>query len=452
MLKILVIFLLLQGLLHHQTILLAQLKQPNIIFIIADSHRGDALGVEGNSFIETPHLDQMAKEGIRFANSYVTTAICVVSRASILSGQHKARHQINDFTSSFSSEALQNTYPMLLKSAGYKTAQIGFFGVGKEVPKGLFDHLDDQLPWMTKDGVHNTDQITNKALQFLENYEGDSPFYLTLSFNAAHEIDGVNGNPATYLIQEKFRDKYTDVDMPIPTTAAPEYWESFPDFFRTDQNIGRQRWYGFFSTPELHQSNSKNYYRLITGIDDAVGKVLDKVKELNIDQETIIIYTSDHGFSLGEHGMMGKWYGFEKSIHVPLIIKGASEKIPYKGKRYKQLALNIDLAPTILGFAELPIPAGMQGQDLMQIIRNKKQERQSFFYEHSVFNSPLLPKVEGLISKDYKYFNYTEHQFESLYDTKKDREETKDVARDPKYTKKLNQIRQLYQTEKERIR
>jgi arylsulfatase A-like enzyme len=426
----------------------ASSKHPNVVFIIADSHRGEALGINGHPFVQTPHLDQLAKGGVRFTSAYVTTAICAVSRASILSGQHKARHKINDFTTSFSDQAMQHTYPMVLKNAGYKTAQIGFLGVGKTPLTQYFDLWDVQIPWMTKEGLHQTDNVTQKALEYLDRQKADQPFYLALSFTAAHEVDGQNGNPATYMVQERFKDLYKDLRMPVPTTAAPEYWNSFPDFFRTDQNIGRGRWNGLFSTPELFQENVKNYYRLVTGVDEAVGKVIAKIRALHMDENTIVVYTSDHGFSLGEHGMMGKWYGFEKGIHVPLIINDLRSESKWRNIRSEQLVLNIDIAPTILSLAGFPIPPVMQGVDLLQLIQKKLPERKHFFYEHTVFASPMLPKVEGLISKDFKYFNYTEHQFESLYDTRRDPEETKDVAADKKYRKKLAAIQALYEKEK----
>lgn len=425
-----------------------KLKKPNIVFIITDSHRGEAMGINGHPFVQTPNLDQLARGGIRFTKTYVTTAICSVSRASILSGQHKARHKINDFTTGFTHEAMQQTYPVVLRNAGYKIAQIGFLGVGKKQPEEYFDHWDAKIPWLTEDGLHQTDNITQKAIRYLENQKSDQPFYLALSFTAAHEIDGSNGNPATYLVQERYKDLYKDIEMPVPVTAAPEYWNSFPDFFRTDQNIGRGRWHGLFSTPALFQENVKNYYRLITGLDEAVGKVVAKLKELGLDENTIVMYTSDHGFSLGEHGMMGKWYGYEKGIHVPLIINDLRASSRLKNHKAEQLALNIDLAPTILNLAGVSVPSAMQGMDLMKVIEGKIPERKYFFYEHTVFSSPMLPKVEGLVSKDFKYFNYTEHNFESLYDTKKYPDETRDVARDKRYQKKLAEVRALYEKEK----
>lgn len=432
----------------------AQSKQPNIVFIISDSHRGEALGINGHPFVKTPHLDALAKQGTRFTHTYVTTAICSVSRASILSGQHKARHGINDFVSSFSEQGWMNTYPLLLKKAGYTIGQIGFLGVGKQQPTDYFDHWEGEVPWLDANGVHHTDQIVEKGIAYLEKQKqiGNQPFYVALSFNAAHEIDGKDGKPATYLVQERFKDLYKEVTIPEPQTAAPQYWEQFPDFFRTDQNIGRGRWHGLFSTPELFQENVKNYYRLVTGIDEAVGKVVAKLNELGLDENTIVVYTSDHGFSLGEHGMMGKWYGFEKGIHVPLIIHDPRKSQQWRNKTIDQLSLNIDLAPTLLSLAGVNIPTSMQGHDLFEVAKGNQPARKHFLYEHTVFASPLLPKVQGLIGKDFKYFYYPEHQYEAYYDTKKHPNETHEVAKDPSYGKRLAQVRKLFEAELEAVR
>ena len=419
--------------------------KPNIIFLIGESHRAEALGVAGNPFVRTPNLDQLAQAGIMFSHAYVTTAISSVSRAGIFTGQHRARHGINDFTTNFSPEALQETFPMVLKSNGYAIALIGSYGVGNQPPKAQFTYWEN-APW-TVDGVHNTDLIVEKASDWLDNYSGDRPFYLNLSFAAAHEIDPKPDTPAYFLIQERYKDLYEDIGIPVPKTAASGYWNSFPDFFRTDQNIARQRWYGFFSSEELFQKSAKDYYRLITGLDEAVGKIRKKLQTLGLADNTIIIYTSDHGFSLGEHGMMGKWYGFDAGIRVPLIIYDPRYH-DLHGIENTSIALNIDIAPTILSMAGLSAPSRMQGVNLIDMTCGKNPERTSFFYEHTVFNTPLLPKVEGVVTKTMKYMIYTEHDYESLYDLVMDPDESINLAGDPAYRDALTEMRRLYAIEK----
>lgn len=425
-------------------------KQPNIIFVITDSHRADALGANGNKFIETPYLDAIASQGLNFRQAYVTTAICAVSRASILSGQYQQRHRINDFKTNFSEEAWSNTYPMLLRKGGYQVAQIGFLGVGNNPPAHTFDHWDVKIPWMSEDSVHQTDAITEKAVEYIKQQaENNKPFYLAVSFNAAHEIDPKNGVPAHYLIQPRYSDLYQDLFIPAPPSSTNKHWQEFPDFFKNEKNIARERWQGFLSSPELFERNTKDYYRLITGLDEAVGEIIDAAQKYA--PNTVFIYTSDHGFSLGEHGLMGKWYGFQKGIHVPLIFYDLRPQGVVPMGVSDDLVLNIDLAPTILGIAGITAPASMQGMDLIKNFGNKEMRRNSFFYEHTVFPSPLLPKMEGVVSKDYKYLIFTEHDYELFYDLKSDPHEMKNLISSRRYRKKIDQFRQQYQAFKETL-
>jgi arylsulfatase A-like enzyme len=418
-------------------------ERPNILFVIVDSHRSDALGINGHPIVKTPHIDALAKEGLNFKQAYVTTAICAVSRASILSGQYQQRHTINDFSSDFSDTAWEEVYPMQLKKAGYKVAQIGFLGVGKNPRSDSFDHWDARIPWMSEDGEHQTDGITRRAVRFIEQQGKDEkPFYLAVSYTAAHEIDPKGGVPAHYQVQSRFKDWYQEVEIPVPLSASEEQWQTFPDFFKTDQNIGRARWKGFFSDDSLLKENTRNYYRLISGLDEAVGSMIRAVR--THAPHTVVVYVSDHGFSLGEHGLMGKWYGFKEGIHVPLIVSDLRENRRLPVGVSEEFALNIDLAPTLLGIAGIPPSQGMQGIDLLQTLGKKEGRRSSFFYEHTVFQSPLLPKVEGVVGKDYKYMRFTEHDYEQFYDLRTDKHELINQAQNPSYQSQLQKYRNLY--------
>ena len=430
-----------------------QEKQPNIIFIISDSHRSEALGAAGNLFVQTPHLNELAGKGTRFENAYVTTAICTGSRASFFSGQYMSRHKIEDFATDFSEEALLETFPLVLKKAGYNTGLIGMWGIGNNPPLEHFDHWESKIPWRTAEGLHQTDHIVEKAVDFLENHSADAPFFLSLGFSAAHEIDPSQGNPATYEVQERFLPLYENIEIPLPETAAPEYWESFPEFFRTPENIARFRWQGFFSTPELYQENAKNYYRMVTGLDDAVGTIVSKLKELGLDDNTVVVYTSDHGFSLNEHGLMGKWYPHEKSIRIPLIIYDPRNSGVHR-KTTGKIALNIDVGPTILKLADLEAPKGIQGIDLLEMVVSTKSslDRKEFFYEHVFLGSPQLPKSEAVVRKDIKYIYYPEHDYEVVYDLKNDPGETANVATLPAYAKEVKNLRRRYNALKQEVK
>lgn len=428
-------------------------EKPNIIFLLTDDHRWDALGAMGNDIIQTPNLDALARNGLMFRNAYVTTAICAVSRASILTGQYQSRHGIENFVTSFDSSALVHTYPMLLKNAGYRIGFIGKYGVGKpdDQPKDRFDFwactnkIQPDYEMTDEDGeyLHHTDKVSGDVSRFLDTLGTAQPFCLSVSFKAPHVQDN---DPRQFISNPRYNRYYADDTIPVPETAPEEYWNSFPDFFRTDENIARVRWKLRFATPEMYQESVKNYYRLLTDVDDAVGRLVTKLEALGIADNTVIIFTGDNGMYLGEHGLAGKWYGHEESIRVPLIIYDPRPEHGLKGEVSDDIALNIDIAPTILGFAGVSAPAAMQGIDLITLVAGKTESRRrkDFYYEHTFMGSPGIPKVEGVVSPTMKYMKFIEHDYEELYDLKNDRFEKSNLSGDPKYSKALQTLRARY--------
>lgn len=426
--------------------------RPNIIFILTDDQRWDALGVMGNSILKTPHLDKMANQGILFKNAYVTTSICCVSRASILSGKYEYSHHIHDFSTDMSKETVDQTFPHLLKEAGYYAGFIGKYGIGTHPPSTDYNFWfnteeggkmqpDYMQTYSNGRRLHDTDTIDNAIQTFLNGVGTKSPFYLSINFKAPHEQDG---NPPTYFTQPGYEKMYSDVQIPYPITANDAYWNSFPDFFRTDKNFARQRWKGLFGSPELFQENMKNYYRLITGVDSVIGKLMNKLEALQIADNTIIVFMGDNGMSLGEKGIEGKWYGQEESIRVPLIIKDPRSADKIKQYKAGQMALNIDIAPTILSMAGLPVPTQMQGMNLMDVVSGKTAERTDFFYQHYFLGSPNIPKVEGVVTKDIKYMKFIEHDYEELYDILHDPHEIDNLVNNPNYKNQLKEMRKKY--------
>lgn len=437
------------SILFAATNLFAQQHRPNIIFLLTDDHRWDAMGAMGNKIIQTPNLDKLAANGLLFQNAYVTTSVCCVSRASLLTGQWESRHRINDFTTDLTPEQVQQTYPILLKNAGYKIGFINKYGVGqKGQPKDLYDYwtatarLQPDYEMKDKTGafVHNTDSVDGDIQTFLDRY-GKEPFCLSVGFKAPHEQDGM---PPKFIVQERYKDLYKDVKIPAPLTADPKYWSRLPDFFRTDENIARERWKPLLSTPALYQETVKNYYRLLTGVDEVVGHLVDKLKRLGIADNTVIIFMGDNGFFLGEHGLEGKWFGYEESIRVPLLIYDPRMPGKWQGTKPLQIALNVDVAPTLLSLAGVSVPANMQGRNLMDVLQNKTPQRNDFFYEHTYQKSPKLPQVEGVVTERFKYMKYIEHNYEELYDIKADPHETTNLATEPKYSGQLEALRKRY--------
>ncbi len=417
---------------------------PNIIFLLADDQRWDALGVAGNAVIQTPNLDRLAREGFYFRRSYVTTPICAISRASILSGQYARRHGIVDFGTSFTDSARAQTYPLLLRKAGYRTGFIGKYGVGNKMPTDDYDYwrgFDGQGNYAARDGqgkpIHLTDLMGQQMDEFLQANPNGKPFCLSVSFKAPHAQDAANPE---FPFADRFSKLYTDKTLKRPILAQDKYYRQFPDWFRhNDQNESRIRWSRRFATDSMFQQTTKSYFRLITGIDDVVGKLRQSLQARGLSDNTIIVYTSDNGFYEGEYGFADKWYGHELSIRVPLIIYDPRQTNRQQ-RTTDRYTLNIDLAPTLLTLAGVPVPGRMQGTSLTRLMDNAKTPwRTEFFFEH-LFNPPnvFIPQSEGVLSAEEKYVHYLNlrqpqpaDSYEEVYNLKIDPQEMTNLAAKP---------------------
>ena len=432
---------------HRQTT-----TAPNIIFLLADDQRWDAMGVAGNLTIKTPNLDRLAREGFYFRRSYVTTPICAISRATILSGQYARRHGIVDFAGTFSDSAMAQTYPILLRKAGYRTGFIGKYGVGNQMPTAQFDYwrgFPGQGNYAARDAngkpIHLTDLMGQQMDEFLQTNINGKPFCLSVSFKAPHAQDAAKPE---FPYAERFTDLYVDQTLKRPTAAQEQYYRQFPDWFRNnDQNESRIRWSRRFATDSLFQQTTKSYFRLITGIDEVVGNLRKTLQERGLAENTVIVYTSDNGFYEGEYGFADKWYGHELSIRVPLIIYDPRQP-NRQGRTTDQYTLNIDLAPTVLTLAGLPVPTRMQGRSLTGLMDNRARYagtgepsktpwRTEFYFEHPV-NLPtvFIPQSEGVLRADQKYVHYYNMRnpadtYEEVYNLKTDPQELTNLAMKP---------------------
>lgn len=426
---------------------------PNIVFLLTDDQRHDMLGVAGNPILKTPHLDSLARNGTRFRNAYVTTAICSVSRASILSGQYARRHDLWWFDRAFTDSSFRQTYPMMLREAGYATGFIGKFGVNLDDAPSYFDYwrgfggqgtYDHKNP----DGsyLHLTRKMGNQMAEFLDTFAtGDRPFALSVSFKAPHVQHGddplivFNHDPA-------YANEYENVEWAKPPQA--ELFDYFPAEF-TDNNEGRKRWYERFSTEERYDNSVEGYYRLVHGVDVQVGRLLDELRRRGLAENTVIVFTSDNGFYLGEYGLAGKWYGHEPSIRVPMIVYDPRPGA-VRGQTSERIALNIDVAPTLLDYAGLPAPKGMQGRSLRPLAEGQDVDdwREDFLYEHLLPGPDeipyYIPATEGVVSVDEKYMDYflgydnDEELIEELYDLWRDSLEIDNlVEKEPERAERL---------------
>ena len=437
-------------------------KRPNIVYILTDDQRWDAMGCMGDRIIQTPNMDKLAARGTLFKNHFVTTSICCVSRASIFSGQYQRRHGIGDFATPFTPKAWAQTYPALLKAAGYRTAFVGKFGVGKDVAPmakefdywrglpgqgGLFFEKSDP-----QHAHHITARMGDQALEFLKSTTPEQPFCIQISFTAPHARDGQPREFPPDLRDEKL---YADATIPVPKTANEAMFKALPEF--AQETEGHRRWKARFATPEMYQSTVKDYYRLISGIDREVGRIVDQLAELKLSDNTLVIFESDNGFFFGERGMADKWLMYEESIRVPLIIFDPRMKGWWRSRECKALTLNIDIAPTILQIAGVPIPdgpAGMQGKSMQLFIHSPLVPwRTDFFYEHNTLPK-IIPPSEGVRTDDWAYLRWTgaEPAVEELYDLKNDPLEEHDLSKVAAQKEKLEALRKRWAVLREELK
>ncbi len=421
----------------------ASLVRPNIVFLLTDDQRWDTLGCMGNRIIQTPHLDRLAADGTLFRNAFVTTSICAVSRASFLSGQYQRRHKIDDFSKTFSPEAWSQTYPALLRQHGYRTGFIGKYGVGKEMPEKEFDFwrgFPGQGQFFEKgETQHLTAKMGDQALEFLKSSSRSQPFCLSISFKAPHAQDNA---PREFPPDPRDEILYAGVTIPPAKTTDEKFYKALPE--HAQKSEGRRRWERRYANPEMFQKTARDYYRLISGIDREVGRIRATLNELNLADNTIIVFSSDNGFFLGERGMADKWLMYEESIRVPLIIADPGVTAKQRGQTSDAFALNIDIAPTLLDYAGVPVPEAMQGKSLRPFVegRNMKGWRRDFFYEHTTF-SDRIPPSEGVRTDRWKYIRYigVEPAIEELYDLKNDPFEERNLIASKSAQRSLNELR-----------
>ena len=409
-------------------------QRPNLLFITTDDQRFDMLGVV-NPLLRTPTMDRLALEGTRFEHAFVTTPICAASRASWLTGLVERTHQFTFGTPPLATRFTDQSYPVLLRQAGYRTGFIGKFGVNTEADpaSALFDefvplspapYLKPQADGSTR---HLTDITADHAVEFLRTRDPSRPFALTLSFNAPHADDG---DERQFIWPEAMNDMYSDVTMPEPPLSDPAFFEALPEFLK-DASLSRVRWHWRFDTPEKAQQMTRGYLRMISGVDAAVGRVLDELASLGLDSNTVVVLMGDNGYFLGERGYAGKWLPYDLSIRVPLIVFDPRLDDGRRGAVPTPFVLNIDIAPTLLDLAGVRVPETMQGTSLVPIIGGASPAdwRRDIWVEHR-FNHPEIPKHEGVRGEQYKYARYFEQDpvYEELYDLIADPMETINLA------------------------
>ncbi len=423
-------------------------KKPNIIFILTDDQRWDALGYAGNKIIQTPEMNKLATVGTWFKNAFVTTPISAASRASILTGLYERTHGYTFEQGPLKEPYMQISYPVLLKLNGYHTGFFGKLGVTYKNAENKFDVADiydrnGKYPnrkgyfykTIGKDTVHLTRYTGYQAQEFIKNSSADKPFCLSLSFSAPHAHDNA---PEQYIWQDKSNQRYAGTVIPPPLLGEDKYFNSLPEEVREGYN--RLRWTWRFDTPAKYQHSVKGYYRMISEVDDEIGELRKLLEDKGIAGNTVIIFMGDNGYYLGERQLAGKWLMHDNSLHVPLIIFDPRVK---KHHDVNDMVLNIDVTKTILEIAGVKPPEEYQGMSLLPYVKGEKPERirKAILFEH-LWNLPQIPSSEGIRTDRWKYFRYRFIKTpEELYDLVNDPLETINIAQDPAYKNVLDNLR-----------
>lgn len=426
-----------------------QAKQPNIVFFFTDDQTISTLGCYGNPVVKTPNIDALAKRGTRFQQAFVSHPICWASRTSILTGMTARSYRAPGKGDRATNESVAVLYSDLLRQNNYRT---GYYGKWHFSAQGAYkykDHFDEmevigRNPFFKKqaDGSlrHETDLIVDRGIEFLKSQPKDKPFALNMWFNACHAEDS-DRRPGIghFAWPQSANGLYEDTYIAPPKLGDPAIFEALPDFLQT--SITRERYFWRWNTEEKYQTNMRAYYRMVTGIDNAIGRFLKALEEAGLADNTIVIYSADNGYHMANRGLAGKWSHYEESIQVPMIIADPRVPVDKQGQVVEAQALNIDLPATFLDWAGLETPKRYDGRSLKPIVEGKTPAdwREETFHEHFAVRN-RIPAYEGIRTKTHKYVRYIDHEYEFLHDLVNDPDELVNLAKDPKHAKLLKEM------------
>jgi len=477
-------------------------ERPNIVFIFSDDHSPDAIGAYDGwlkSVDPTPNIDALARQGMLFRNSFCTNSICGPSRAVIITGKHS---HLNGFMNNGNSfDGSQQTFPKLLQKVGYQTAMIGKWHL-KSNPQG-FDYWDvlpgqgdyynprliSQTGKRQVEG-HCTEIVTDLAIKWLDqDRDKDKPFLLMCQHKAPHRC---------WMPAPEHLNLYDDIEIPEPATLfdkhldnapaarnqemeidrhmhivydlfanPPEGWDGDPDL-QTDKSGHRNMkkmteeqlkvWHEAYKDENdaldnanltgddlirwKYQRYAKNYLRCVRGVDDCVGRIMKYLADNNLEDNTVVVYSSDQGFYVGDHGWYDKRWMYEESLKMPLIIKWPGNTKP--GSVNENLVQNLDYAETFLEMAGAAVPDDMQGKSLVPLLRGETVEdwRKSIYYHFYEYPSVhMCPKHNGVRGERYKLFHIYEFDEWEFYDLEKDPDELTNLYNDPDYQDEISTMK-----------
>lgn len=428
-------------------------KPRNIVFILVDDLRYDAMGFMNHPFLQTPNIDSLAKNGVHLKNAFVTTSLCSPSRASLLTGLYAHRHHVVDNQHPIAKGTV--FFSQYLQQAGYQTAFIGKWHMGGEGddPQPGFDHWvgfrEQGSYWPNKnslnvDGKHVpqkgyiTDELTDYALDWLQSLKLDKPFMLYLSHKAVH---------ADFIPAPRHQGRYKDKPLPQFSFDTPEDYAGKPMWVRNQRNSWHGVEFAYHSNLDVGEYY-RRYCETLLAVDESLGRVLAFLREKKLLESTLIVFMGDNGFLFGEHGLIDKRNAYEESMRVPLVVQ--CPELFKGGTVVEKMVANLDLTPTFLAAAGLKAPDNLDGRSFIAVAQGRDVPwRQTLLYEYYwERNYPQTPAMHALRTDKYKYIHYYGiWDTDELYDLQQDPHETKNIIRVPAQQQTLKQLnRELFTT------
>jgi arylsulfatase A-like enzyme len=470
-------------------------KRPNIVFIMSDDHAFQAISAYSDKLIQTPNIDQIANDGVIYNKAFVTNSICAPSRAVILTGKYSHLNGVRGNSESF--DGSQQTLPKILQANGYQTAIVGKWHLKSHptgfdywnVLPGQGDYYNPDFIKEGKDTVYKgyvTEIITKLSTDWLRKRKKDQPFFLMMHHKAPHRswmpalknmglfddkdfplpgnfYDNYEGREALKTQKLTVKD-HMDIrmDFKVPCnecdTGAVNFWAPGEYWRRLDRLNPEERksWEESYKKEEIEYLKVKDdevqydqwkfrrymedYLRCIASVDESVGEVLQFLKENGLDENTIVIYTSDQGFYLGEHGLFDKRFMYEEALRTPLMIKYPNEI--EKGSSSDLLVQNLDIAPTILDFAQVEKPVDMQGKSLRDTWKSNSPQWRDAIYYHFYEKGWGVPMHYGIRTDRHKLIHYYgEVDYWELYDLKEDPTEMNNLIDKPEFSETLKNMK-----------
>ena len=468
-------------------------ERPNILFIMSDDHAFQAISAYNPDLIQTPNIDKIAKEGILYNKAFVTNSICAPSRAVILTGKYSHLNGVRGNSEVF--DGSQQTLPKILQQNGYETAIVGKWHLKSEptgfdywnVLPGQGDYYNPDFIKQGKDTVYQgyvTEIISKLSMDWLKNRDKNKPFFLMMHHKAPHRswMPAIKNlqlfDNMDFPLPENFYDNYEGreglqsqmltvkdhmdirMDFKVPCLdcdtaeanwwAPEEYWRRL-DRLNPDE---REEWEASYKKEETEYLDVKDvekrydrwkfrryiedYLRCIASVDESVGEILDFLKENGLDKNTVVVYTSDQGFYLGEHGLFDKRFMYEEALRTPMMIR-YPDKIK-NGIVSDQLVLNLDITPTLLDIAKVQIPGEMQGISLQKTWNGSAEWREAIYYHFYEKGWGVSPHY-GIRTERYKLIHFYDliDSWE-LYDLQIDPNEMSNLIQDPEYAQIIEEL------------